>query len=136
MHGNSGAKNRPLSPHLQIYKPQITSVLSIFHRLTGVVLFFGTFLWIGWLFSLAMGPYAYAYAQEIMLHPLGLVALFLWSFVLFYHLLNGVRHLLWDMGIGLDMETVNKTGWMIIGGSVVLTVITWLQAILWGDFWS
>ncbi len=136
MYNGAKATTRPLSPHLQIYKPQITSVLSIFHRLTGIAMFFGTFLWVGWLVCLAVGPYAYACAQEIMLHPIGLLILLAWSFALFYHLFNGIRHLMWDAGLGLDMETVSRTGWIVVISSALLTVITWTQAVLWGDFWS
>lgn len=129
-------KERPLSPHLQIYKPQMTSVLSIFHRISGIVLFFGAFLWTGWLVGLASGPECYDWVQGFALHPLGILVLVGWSFVLFYHLLNGIRHLMWDAGIGVDIPTATKTGWIVIVSTVVLTALTWVQAIVWGVLWS
>lgn len=116
---------RPLSPHLQIYKPQITSVLSILHRGTGIVLFGGSILWCFWFVSLTAGIDSYYQVQEFLLSPLGLLILLGWSFSFFYHLCNGIRHLLWDIGIGYEMSTVCTTGWTVIFSSVLLTSITW-----------
>jgi succinate dehydrogenase / fumarate reductase cytochrome b subunit len=126
----------PISPHLQIYKPQITSVLSILHRISGFFLFLGSFIWSGWLIGLASGPECYVWVQDMALHPLGLIVLVGWSFVLFYHILNGIRHLMWDAGIGVDINTATKTGWVVIFGTMSLTILTWIQAILWGVLWS
>lgn len=129
-------KGRPMSPHLQIYKLQMTSVLSIFHRISGFFLYLGAFLWTGWLVGLASGPEWYMWTQSIALHPLGLIVLLGWSFVLFYHLLNGIRHLMWDAGYGLDIPTATKMGWVVIISAVVLTALTWIQAMVWGALWS
>ena len=126
----------PISPHLQIYKPQITSVLSILHRISGFFLFLGSFVWSGWLIGLASGPECYVWVQDMALHPLGLIVLVGWSFVLFYHILNGIRHLMWDAGIGVDINTATKTGWVVVFGTMSLTILTWIQAILWGVLWS
>ena len=116
---------RPLSPHLQIYKPQITSVLSILHRATGIVLFGGSILWCFWFVSLAAGRAAYHHGQELLVSPLGLIILLGWSFSFFYHLCNGIRHLLWDIGVGYEMKTVRKSGWTVVFSSVILTGATW-----------
>lgn len=132
----SHRKERPLSPHLQIYRPQITSVLSIFHRMSGVFLFLGSFLWAYWLYAISQGIESYEVAQECMLHPLGLAILVGWTAMLFYHLLNGIRHLMWDAGHGFDLPTMRKTGWIVVTSTVFLTTVTWVQAFLWGEFWS
>ena len=105
---------RPLSPHLQVYRPQITSVLSIFHRGTGLALSAGFVVLVYWLLSLAGGPAAYAQAQEL----LGSVWLKLcyagWAFCFFYHLGNGIRHLAWDLGYGFEASQINMTGWIVV----------------------
>ncbi len=117
---------RPLSPHLQVYKPQLTSVLSITHRATGVVLVVGTLLLTYWLAAAAMGPEAYAQAQTVLGSKLGLLALFLWTWALFYHLCNGIRHLFWDAGYGFEIPTVYKSGKAVVIASVVLTLMLWI----------
>jgi len=114
---------RPLSPHLGIYKPQITSVLSILHRATGIVLFGGAFLWALWFMAIAAGPFYYDQLQGLFLHPLGLIVLFGWTFSFCYHLCNGVRHLIWDAGYGYDMATVRKSGWAVVFSAILLTLI-------------
>jgi len=119
---------RPLSPHLQVYRPQITSVMSITHRATGVALAVGTLLLTYWLVAAASGPEAYAHAQSLLSSKLGLLFLFLWTWALFYHLSNGVRHLFWDAGYGFELETVDKTGKWVIIASVALTVLAWIIA--------
>jgi succinate dehydrogenase / fumarate reductase cytochrome b subunit len=98
--------NRPLSPHLQVYKPQLTSVLSILHRITGAVLAVGTLLVTYWLSALAGGPETFASANAILGSVLGKIVLFFWSWALFYHLANGIRHLIWDTGVGFDLPRV------------------------------
>ncbi len=124
--GKGAAGNRPLSPHLQVYRPQITSVLSILHRITGVALALGIVPLVYWLNGLAGGPEAYAAAVGTL--SSGLVQLFIfgWVFAFSYHLLNGVRHLLWDIGWGFELSQVYSSGWMVVGGSVVITLIVWL----------
>jgi len=120
------AHNRPLSPHLQVYKPQLTSVLSISHRATGIALAAGTLLLVWWLIAAATGPEAFATAQGFLGSWFGLLVLFGFTYALMYHLCNGIRHLFWDAGYGFDLETVYSSGWMTVGGSVVLTIVAWI----------
>jgi succinate dehydrogenase / fumarate reductase cytochrome b subunit len=119
---------RPLSPHLQIYKPQLTSVMSIFHRLTGVFLSFGTLVLVYWLMAASYGPQAYQQAQQLLSSWLGLLFLFAWSFALFYHSCNGIRHLFWDAGLGFEIKTVYASGWLVWVATFLLTGLTWLLA--------
>jgi succinate dehydrogenase / fumarate reductase, cytochrome b subunit len=119
---------RPLSPHLQIYKPQISSILSILHRITGAGLGIGLLLLAWWLIAAASGPDAFATVQGFIGSWLGRLILFGFTWALFYHLLNGIRHLGWDLLFGLDIPTMTKTGWAVVVGSVVLTILTWIAA--------
>ncbi len=119
---------RPLSPHLQVYKPQLTSVLSIIHRATGVFLALGTLLLVYWFAALAAGPEAYAHAQGVLGSMLGQLFLFLWTWALFFHLCNGIRHLFWDAGYGFEIETVYKSGKAVVVASLVLTFLVWIIA--------
>jgi succinate dehydrogenase / fumarate reductase cytochrome b subunit len=120
--------NRPLSPHLQVYRFQLTSILSITHRATGVFLAIGTLLLSYWLTSAAYGPQAFAHAQDLIGSIPGQLLLFGWSWSLFYHLCNGIRHLFWDAGYGFDIPTLYKSGWTVVIASVVLTLLTWIIA--------
>lgn len=122
-------KERPLSPHLQIYKPQITSILSVFHRGTGVFLAFGNLLLVCWVSSIASGAEAYANFQAMAGHWFGLLMLLGWSFSLFYHLCNGIRHLLWDIGKNLDIKDLYTSGWIVVICSILMTAATWFFAI-------
>lgn len=117
--------NRPLSPHLQVYRPQLTSVLSISHRFTGILLSLGMIVVVLWLLALAAGPEAFDRLIAALSSPIGLIALAVWTFSLFYHLLNGVRHLLWDAGWLLDLRGAYASGWIVVIASVVLTVLVW-----------
>ena len=96
--------DRPLSPHLQIYRWQLTSVLSILHRASGVTLSAGTILLVWWLIAAASGPEAYEGVQDFLGSWIGLLLLFGWTLSLFYHLCNGIRHLVWDTGHALDLR--------------------------------
>lgn len=118
--------NRPLSPHLQVYRPQITSILSITHRLTGASLAVGALMLTYWLTSAAYGPEAFARAQEFLGSWLGLVLLFGWTFALYFHLCNGVRHLAWDAGWGFDLPRLRASGLVVLIVSVLLTGVTWV----------
>lgn len=118
-------RERPLSPHLQIYRWQWTMALSITHRMTGVALTAGTLLLVWWLLAAAMGPEAYAVVERAMSHWLGRLVLFGWSWALFYHLANGIRHLFWDAGRGYELRTGYLTAWLVVVVSVVLTVLAW-----------
>ena len=129
-------ERRPLSPHLQVYKIQITSLLSILHRGTGIVLYGGTVLWALWFVSLAAGPQSYEKMQLLLLHPIGLAILLGWSFSFFYHLCNGIRHLMWDLGVGYELPIVRLTGWIVVITTFFLTSTSWILGIYWKSFWS
>lgn len=124
-----GTPQRPLSPHLGIYRWQLTMALSILHRASGVFLSIGAVLMVVVLTSIAMGESQYATVQSWLAHPIGLVLLAGWSFALYLHLANGVRHLIWDAGMGLEKHTANKSGLWVIAFAVLATVATW--AIAW-----
>ena len=123
-----GHSNRPLSPHLQIYKPQLTAVLSIAHRGSGIFLVIGTLFLVYWLTALALGPDSYAQAQAFFGSILGRLILLPWVFALFYHLCNGIRHLLWDMGVGYEITTVYTSGKIVVVAATVLTLIAFAMA--------
>ena len=120
--------NRPLSPHLTVYKPQITSVLSIFHRITGVALTFGLILLVAWIFTLSLGEEYFEYFVMFIKSWFGLLILFGFTFALNYHLCNGIRHLFWDAGYGYEIETVHKSGLAVLVVSFVLTILIWYLA--------
>ena len=122
--------DRPLSPHLQIYKPQLTSVLAIMHRISGVGLGLGTLLLAYWLIAVASGPAQFEAAQGLIGSWVGMVLLVAWTFGLFYHLCNGVRHLFWDSGLGYELATVYRSGWLIVAASVVGTVAVWGSVLI------
>jgi len=117
--------NRPLSPHLQVYRPQLTSMMSISHRITGLLLSLGMVAVTAWLLGLALGPEAFATVNDWLGSPVGLIALLAWTAALFYHLLNGVRHLLWDAGWLLELKSAYASGWSVLVLTVVLTAIVW-----------
>ena len=117
---------RPISPHLQVYKPQLTSVLSILHRVTGVGLGVGTLLLAWWLVAAAYGPDQFDTAQAFIASWFGRLLLFGFTFSLFYHLCNGIRHLFWDAGWGFELKTVYTSGWLVVIASLGLTVVSWI----------
>ena len=118
-------RDRPLSPHIQVYKPQLTSVLSILHRLTGIFLVSGTAMLCFWLVTAAAGPEYYTRSQWILTSWLGYALLAAWSFCLFYHLCNGIRHLFWDIGLGFNLRTAYASGIAVIFSSLALTAVSW-----------
>lgn len=124
------ATNRPLSPHLQVYKPQLTTILSITHRATGIALSAGTLLLCYWIVSAARGPASFAKAQWFVGSPVGMLILFGWSVSLFFHLSNGIRHLFWDAGYGFDLKTTYSSGYMVLVFTFVLTAIAWAGALV------
>lgn len=121
----TGPTERPLSPHLAIYKPSITMVMSVLHRITGAALFFGTLLLVAYLVALASGKAPFAVAQMICGSIFGKLVLFGYTWALFLHMLGGLRHLVWDTGAMLEREIRLKLGWATLAGSIVLTVIVW-----------
>ncbi len=127
-------QGRPLSPHLQVYRPQMTSILSIMHRLTGVALAAGSLLFVYWLIAAAAGPAAFETAQGFMGSWFGLLLLFGWSVALFYHLCNGIRHLFWDAGYGYEMADAERSGYAVLAGTAVLTLAAWAAGLIsWGS---
>lgn len=118
--------DRPLSPHLQVYRWQITMAMSILHRATGVALVFGMLLLAYWLIAAASGPQAFDTAQTLLGSWIGRLLLFGWSFSLFYHLCNGIRHLAWDAGWGFSLPVMTSTGWFVVFASVLLTLLSWV----------
>jgi succinate dehydrogenase / fumarate reductase cytochrome b subunit len=121
---------RPLSPDIQIYRPQLTSVLSISHRVTGITLSVGTLLLISWLIAAATGPHAYSLVQGFLKSWLGLFLMFGWTFSFFFHLCNGIRHLIWDAGHGFELRMMYASGWTVVAASTVLTVATWIASFI------
>jgi len=126
------AGNRPLSPHLQIYRPQITSVLSITHRFTGIVLAAGFLLLVYWLAALAAGDAVYAAALGVFAAWPVKLLLFLFSYAFFYHLCNGLRHLWWDSGRGFEIPQIYASGWLVVVASAALTLLAWAVLLFRG----
>lgn len=120
--------NRPLSPHLQIYRPQLTSLLSVTHRASGIFLSLGIPFFVYWLWSLDAGREAYADAQDLLGSFIGRSLLLLWTLAFYYHLCNGIRHLFWDVGKGFELEDAYRSGWAVIAVSACLSLITWIAA--------
>ncbi|MEM9532085.1 MAG: succinate dehydrogenase, cytochrome b556 subunit [Pseudomonadota bacterium] len=116
-------QERPLSPHLQVYKPQLTSTLSILHRGTGVFLSAAALFVVYWIYALSQGPVAFAGAQAIVGTIFGKIVLLGVIFSTFYHLANGIRHLLWDTGYGLEIKSAYQTGWIVVAFSLAATAV-------------
>ncbi len=121
---------RPLSPHLQIYRPEITSVLSILHRATGLGLSLGLLVLAYWLMAAAGGEADYADAAALLGSGWAKICYAGWAFCFFYHLANGIRHLFWDMGIGLEPAQYRVSGWTVVLTSAAVTVVYSLLVIL------
>jgi succinate dehydrogenase / fumarate reductase, cytochrome b subunit len=119
---------RPLSPHIQIYRPQLTSVLSIANRVTGVALSLYAVVLGVWLVAAADGPHAYATVQVVIQSWVGQILLFGCTFSFFLHLCGGIRHLVWDAGYGFELSAIYASGWTVVGVSTALTVITWVTS--------
>lgn len=123
-------RDRPHSPHIQIYRPQLTSVLSITHRITGVLLSTAGVIAAVWLVVGALGPEPYEAFLTIVRSWIGVIILFIWTLSAFFHLCNGIRHLFWDIGQGFELRSIYLSGWIVIMVSVILTVTTW-SITLW-----
>lgn len=122
--------DRPLSPHLQVYRPQFTSILSILHRMTGVALGLGALLLVYWLAAAAAGPEWFNGARAAAGSWLGWLVLLGFTWALFYHLCNGIRHLFWDIGMGFDLTVARLTGWCVVLASCALTAAAWLVGVV------
>jgi succinate dehydrogenase / fumarate reductase cytochrome b subunit len=116
---------RPLSPHLSIYRWPITMTLSILHRATGLVLSVGLVVLVAWLFSAASGAEPYSTVVSTLDSTLGRVCLAGWSFAFFFHLSNGIRHLVWDAGFGFEIRQANASAWFVLLLALVLTTLFW-----------
>jgi succinate dehydrogenase / fumarate reductase cytochrome b subunit len=127
-----GLRARPLSPHMQVWRWHLTMLTSILHRATGVALYGGALILAGWAIALASGPANYLFFMTLLGSPLGRVVMFGLTLSIFYHLANGIRHLVWDAGAGLDIKTANLTGAAVIAFSVAATVVVWLIAFMMG----
>lgn len=126
------SNNRPLSPHLDVYRLPLSALLSIVHRGTGAFLTIGTIVLVWWLMALAGGEEAFLSAQSFMGSFFGRLILFGWSFALFFHLANGIRHLIWDAGYGFEKETVEKSSLVVLGAAGFLTFFIWVLAFSFG----
>jgi len=122
----ANGSSRPLSPHLQVYRFQWTMALSITHRITGVGLVGGTLLIAWWLIAAAAGPDAFATAQAFIGSWFGLLLMFGWTWALFFHLANGIRHLVWDAGYAFELQNAERGAYIVAGASVVLTLLAWI----------
>jgi succinate dehydrogenase / fumarate reductase cytochrome b subunit len=120
---------RPLSPHLMHYKPEISSSLSILHRITGIALALGLPVLAWWICSVAAGGELQRWTATILGSIPGQILLFGWTVALSFHLLNGIRHLGWDTDHGFGMDTAHRTGWWALAGAVILTAVIWLIVV-------
>jgi len=121
--------NRPLSPHLQIYKWQLTSMLSILHRATGIALTVGALYLATWVIYAAASPRAYALFQSFNTSIAGRIVLGGWLFSAFYHLCNGIRHLFWDAGYGFELKDAYRSGWIVVAVSLAATIVSWIVGL-------
>jgi succinate dehydrogenase / fumarate reductase cytochrome b subunit len=127
--GKGAAANRPLSPHLQIYKPVVNMVMSILHRITGAALYFGSLLLVWWLVAAAVGPAYFDYVNGLFATLCGKLLLVGYTWTLIHHALGGVRHFVWDTGRGFDLETVDRMSWLTLLGSALITAVIWIYVI-------
>ncbi len=122
-------QNRPLSPHLTIYRPQLNSVLSILHRITGIVLFFGLLLLIFWFFSMSVGQASFDLFSALINSLIGKLILLGSLCALWYHFFTGVRHLFWDVGIGFRLEWVQRSSYAVLIATICLIILTLLIGV-------
>lgn len=123
-------QNRPLSPHLSIYKPIPTMVMSIVHRFTGGALYFGTVLLAWWLIAAAAGPSYFEFANMIFGSIIGRLILFFYTWALLHHMFGGIRHLIWDTGRAFDNDISTRMAWLTLVGSVTVTIALWAIALI------
>lgn len=121
--------SRPLSPHLQVYRPMLTMMMSIMHRITGVALFSGAILFVWWLAAAAWSDAAFDIAQAFFGHWFGKLVIFGFSWALIHHMLGGIRHLIWDTGKGYELPTVETMARLNLAGSIILTLLLWAAAL-------
>ncbi len=121
---------RPLSPHIQVYRWQLTMLLSIMHRASGIALVAGLFILVYWLNALASGPESFAQAQSIFGSFLGMLVMFGFTAALYFHLCNGIRHLIWDAGHGIGKQQAFNSGRTVLIATGVLTLTSWLVGLI------
>ncbi len=129
MPNSTTERARPLSPNIQIYRPQLTSVLSIANRITGLALSVSAVVLVVWLTAAAGGPQAYAAMRGAIASWIGQIMLFGSTFAFFLHLCGGVRHLIWDAGYGFELRSIYASGWVVVAVSVALTVAAWVASL-------
>ena len=130
MSHSPATRDRPLSPHLTIYRPAITMTMSIVHRITGGALYFGTLL-VAWWLTAAAGPQSYFdFVNGIFGSWFGRLVLFGYTWALMHHMAGGIRHLIWDTGVGLEKHTASKIAWATLAVSVVLTILIWVVGLM------
>ncbi|GLS30209.1 succinate dehydrogenase subunit C [Mesorhizobium albiziae] len=130
MSKTTATRARPLSPHLTIYKPQITMTMSIIHRITGGALYFGTLLVAWWLIAAATSQEYFDFVSWIYGSWIGRLVLFGYTWALMHHMMGGIRHLVWDTGAGLEKQTASKIAWATLVASVVLTILIWVAGYM------
>ncbi len=130
MPGIPRARSRPASPNIQIYRPQLTSVLSIANRMTGIALGAYAVALVVWLVAVAAGPVAYAMTQSFIGSWFGQILLLGCTFSFMLHLCGGIRHLAWDAGYGFSLGAIYASGWAVVATSVALTALTWGAGIM------
>ena len=126
--------DRPLSPHLQIYRWPLAMAISILHRITGVALAVGAVLMVVLIVAVATGPQSYEVIHNLLVTKIGKTFLFLWTFALFLHLFNGIRHLVWDAGYGFEKGTTRTSGIVILFATIAITIAVWILAYLSCNF--
>ena len=119
------SSNRPLSPHLQIYRPSFTMMMSIMHRISGVVLYFGSFLLLAWYISILLGPEAYQLLNKLLCFLIIKLALFVFTWIFFHHLFGGIRHFIWDTGRGFELNTIEWLARLTAIFSLLSALIVW-----------
>lgn len=129
MRNSPTERARPQSPNIQIYRPQLTSVLSIANRITGVALSAAAVVLVVWLVAAAAGPQAYAVMRGAVVSWIGRLVLFASTFALFLHLCGGIRHLIWNAGYGFELRSIYASGWAVVAVSVMLTVAAWIASL-------
>lgn len=130
MNETASTRERPLSPHLTIYKPIPTMVMSIVHRVTGVALYAGTLLLAWWLLAAASGPSAFGTVDAFFGSWIGRLILFGYTWALLHHMFGGIRHLIWDTGRAFGKETTTRMAWFTLGASVLLTILVWIAGYM------
>ena len=130
MSGPLAKRPRPLSPNVQIYRPQLTSVLSVLNRITGIVLSLGAFALVVWLLAAAAGPEDFSVVQNAIATWAGQIVLFGFTFAFFLHLCGGIRHLVWDTVHGFELRSIYISGWVVVLTSVALTLAAWVISLL------